>query len=99
MDDRNEEYQDMSDFPEPQFIVRTELIIPNPSRPEVISFRIYSKVQRSPNPQRWYTSVEEELEPQEICSPLFVLHADGAEDLARNLLEIAGESRDFYDSS
>ena len=43
MDDRNEEYQDTSDFTEPQFIVRTELNY-SETRPALIAFRIYSKI-------------------------------------------------------
>ena len=88
----------MSDT-EPQFLIRAELSIPLPSRPELIAFRIYSKRQRDPNPQRWYTSVEEELEPQEISSPLYLLHPNAAEDLARNLLAITEDSRKASDSS
>ena len=78
---------------EPQFIVSFELYL-HPSRPDLIVFRICSMLQRSPNPQRWYTSVEEELEPREIGSPLFLLPVKGAEDLAQNLLKVAKESRD-----
>ena len=79
--------------PEPQFITKTLLSL-NPEQPKLIAFRICSKLSRSASPQRPYANVEEQLEPQELWSPLFVLNAKGAEDLAGKLLKVAEESRD-----
>ena len=77
---------------EPRFVVETELNF-SESRPELILFRIASKRQIGSNPDKFYMSVEEFLESEAAWSPLFVLKADAAVDLAKNLLNVAHDSQ------
>jgi len=81
----------MSDS-EPRFVVKS-ILKTHDKHPGVILFRLASKAQPRSNPQQWYKSVEEFLEPEESWSPLFVLKADQAVALARDLLNAAHDSQ------
>lgn len=84
---------------EPHFVTRYGLHVSADCRPELISFRIWSKRQLRSNPEKWYLSVEEMLEEDEHLSPLFYLQPRHAETLARELLEVARKSREASDSA
>ena len=86
------------DNQESHFMIGTDLRI-HETRRELIAFQIRSKRQPYSDPEKWYMSVAEMMEPVAQISPVFYLRADDAEDLARNLLKIAEDSRRACDSS
>ena len=74
------------------FVVETDLQIPWPGRKELL-FEIRSKeLLLTSQLAQWYTSVEDELDPQKYLSR-FVLQVEQAEALGWNLLKAAAESR------
>ena len=88
----------MRNSDEPQFLVRSELRTFSEGRPDLIAFRIYSKAQTRSNPKKPHRPVSEMLEEREHESPLFVLKADIAVNLARDLLNVAHDSQAASDS-
>ena len=77
---------------EPQFIVRVDTAVAK-GRPEFLTFRILSKVQRSSGPHEQFASVEELLETDEIPSALFLLKTSVVEELCIDLLSAARDAR------
>ena len=82
---------------EPQFVVEFEINVPE-SRPGLLAFRIRSKPQPHSNPQQWYKSVAEMMDDQEYESPVFVVKASYAVQVAQDLMEASRRSQDAYDS-
>ncbi len=79
------------------FITQWGLDFRRADRPELISFRLWSKRQPRSNPQKWWLSVEEMLEKKQHESPHYLLQNHHAESLAQSLLKVAAESRQAYD--
>ena len=77
--------------PRLNFVVETKPYILQPGREEIV-LQIRSRELRPTSPPQWYTSVEDELDPQAYFS-LFVLKVEHAEALAQTLLAVASESR------
>ena len=82
---------------EPQFVRQVAIGVPEKPRLS-ISFRIRSRAQVHSNPQEWYKSVSEMWEDEDRESPIFVLTADSAAELAQNLLKAVEDSRAAYDA-
>ena len=83
---------------EPQFVVRTA-IGTHPKHPTYLACQIHSKVQRPSNPDKWYMSVAEFLEPEVYESPVFLMQVKDAAEFAKSLLRAVDECQRWSDEA